>query len=319
MNILFVTANRVGDTVLSTGVLDYLIQKNPNARVWVACGELPAPLFAATPSVERVIVLTKRRFARHWFELWRATVGRWWDIVVDLRSWGLAWSIPARRRFVLNKRSDDCHRIRLFASALALDPPPPPRVHASDGHRRRARALIPQGRPLLALGATANWGGKRWPAERFAALAARMTAPSGLLADASVAVIGAESERGDVTALLDSIPRERRVDLVGTVDLPTIYACCEQASIFIGNDSGVMHLAAAAGVPTLGLFGPSREDLYAPWGPHTATVRTPESYESIVSAPYYDYRSQETHMASLAVETVEAGARELLARQRAQP
>ena len=51
--------------------------------------------------------------------------------------------------------------------------------------------------------------------------------------------------------------RSRRIDLVGRDDLLTCYAALKRARLFIGNDTGFMHLAAAAGAPTLGLFGPS--------------------------------------------------------------
>ncbi len=69
-----------------------------------------------------------------------------------------------------------------------------------------------------------------------------------------------------------------------------------------------MHLAAATGIPTLGLFGPSRECHYAPWGKKTAFVRTALRYEELVEAPGYDHRRQETLMDSLTVGSVEDAA-----------
>jgi ADP-heptose:LPS heptosyltransferase len=94
---------------------------------------------------------------------------------------------------------------------------------------------------------------------------------------------------------------------VGSVGLLEIYDCLERAALYIGNDSGLMHLAAAAGIPTLGLFGPSREELYAPWGPLTAAVRPPLSYEEVFSA-YSDHRNTGTLMDALTVDRVEQAA-----------
>src|SRR3546814_1399104 len=71
----------------------------------------------------------------------------------------------------------------------------------------------------------------------------------------------------------------RGVNLFERGDLLTAAACLERADFFVGNDSGLMHLAAAAGTPTLGLFGPSPEARYRPWGPKASFVRTPESFE----------------------------------------
>ena len=73
-----------------------------------------------------------------------------------------------------------------------------------------------------------------------------------------------------------------------------------------------MHIAAASGVPTLGLFGPSRDEHYAPWGERTAVVRTPESYDQILASPGYDYRDQKSLMTSLSVDRVAEAVDDLL-------
>jgi ADP-heptose:LPS heptosyltransferase len=169
---------------------------------------------------------------------------------------------------------------------------------------------------VLAVGPTANWGGKQWPADRFAEAVRRLTAPDGMLAGARVAVFGAAAERSVAAPLLAAIPEPRCIDLVGHSDLLTAYACLERSSFYFGNDSGLMHLAAASGVPTLGLFGPSREDIYGPWGVNTATVRTRESLAEIVGQPGYDYHSAESHMGSLTVDMVAAAAERLWRRVR---
>src|SRR3546814_1992136 len=84
----------------------------------------------------------------------------------------------------------------------------------------------------------------------------------------------------------------RGVNLVERSDLLTAAACLERADFFVGNDSGLMHLAAAAGTPTLGLFGPSPEVRYRPWGPHAGYVRTPESFEALTGARSEEHTSE---------------------------
>ena len=110
---------------------------------------------------------------------------------------------------------------------------------------------------------------------------------------------------------LNAIPRERRIDLVGQTDLLTAYACFERCALYVGNDSGLMHLAAASGMPTLGLFGPSKVELYGPWGANAAAVRTDLSYDEILAQPGYDHRKSDTHMGSLSVEKAVAAAEAL--------
>ena len=314
MRILFITASRIGDAVLSTGVLAHLAERHPRARFTVACGAPAAPLFAAAPFVDRVIAMVKRKRAGHWIDLWTQTVTRPWSLVVDLRGSALGWLVPALRRRVLKSSWEPRHRLVHLSSVLGLAEPLAPRLWATDDQRRAAAALIPPGGPVLAVGPTANWGAKQWPAERFAAVIARLTADAGILPNARVAVFASADERAKAAAVLDSIAPERRIDLVGGVDLATVYAGLERCSLYLGNDSGLMHMAAAAGIPTLGLFGPSSEVFYGPFGPLAASVRGPRSFEDICHAPDYDYRSQDCMMDDLTCQRVIEAAESLWTR-----
>jgi ADP-heptose:LPS heptosyltransferase len=312
MRILFITANRLGDAVLSTGLLDHLARRYPDAAITVAAGPVPAPLFDAAPYVTQIITMEKQRFAGHWLSLWRKTIGTQWDMVIDLRRSALGWLLWSRERKSIPPPDNSCHRVRFIARILGLeDDPPPPVLWHGEGQEQQAAQLIPEGGPVLAVAPAANWRGKQWRAENFAALVTRLRAPDGLLPDARVAVIAAKAEREQAHSVLEAIPDDKRIDLVGATDLGTLGACLRRTGLFIGNDSGLMHMAAAAGTPTLGLFGPSRETLYAPWGAHTGWTRTPESFDQLTGTPNYDHRTTDTLMDGLSVEMVEDGVRQL--------
>jgi len=317
MRILFITSSRIGDAVLSTALLAHLLARHPDARFTIACGPAAAPLFEAVPGLERIVALPKRRFGGHWLALWAATVGTRWDLVVDLRASVLAWAVWARERRVFRYNHALGHRLRQLASVLDLDSPPDPVLWTAPRHDEAAAHLIPPGAPVVALGPTANWPRKAWVPERFAELALRLTGPAGILPGARIAVFGGPGEREAAMPAIAALPHDRLIDLVGRVDLLTAYACLRRCAIFIGNDSGLMHLAAAARIPTLGLFGPSKERLYAPWGDLAAAVRTPEAYEELVGGPGYDRFARESLMAGLTVDSVERAGRDLWERTRA--
>jgi ADP-heptose:LPS heptosyltransferase len=95
--------------------------------------------------------------------------------------------------------------------------------------------------------------------------------------------------------------------LVGRVDLLTAAAVLRRCALFIGNDTGLMHIAAACGMPTLGLFGPSPSRQYAPWGSRAAFVSSADSPE-IMFGPGFDHRTTDTLMDGLSVAAAEAGA-----------
>jgi ADP-heptose:LPS heptosyltransferase len=310
MHILFVTATRIGDAVLSTGLLSYLIDRHPTARLTIAAGPVAAPLFEAIPQLERLEVIEKLRWSAHWLPFYAAVATRRWDLVVDLRGSALAWLLRAGERKVMAKGDVGEHRVRQLARLFQLDPPPGPRLWTAPHHERTASALISSGAPVLAIGPAANWRGKEWRAERFGALAQCLTAADGLLPGARVAVLAAAHERRQAEPLLAAIPLHRQIDLVGKVDLLTAAAVLRRCALFIGNDTGLMHIAAASGTPTLGLFGPSPSDRYAPWGQRAALVRSTDSPE-VMFGPGFDHRTTDTLMDGLSVDAAEAAARRL--------
>ena len=312
MRLLFITATRIGDAVLSTGLLGRLIEENPGVRVTVAVGRLSAPLFAAVPGLERIVVIDKQRYNRHWLNLWRRTAFRNWDLVVDLRGSAISYLVPAGRRIVIGKRRPGRHRVEELGDLIAASPPPAPRLWLAQAVRAKAAELLPDGPPVLAVAPAANWVGKTWPADRFAELALRLTAAGGILPGGRIAVVAAPHEMFQARPVLQAAGA-RGVNLFEKGDLLTAAACLERAAFFVGNDSGLMHLAAAAGTPTLGLFGPSPEARYRPWGPRASFVRTPESFEALTGGPDFDFAARRCFMESLTVDAAEAEARRLWA------
>ena len=265
MRILFVTSTRIGDAVLSTGLLDHLLRAYPEARFTIACGPVAEGVFARMPRREETIVLAKRSLSLHWLELWRRVAGRRWDLVVDLRGSALAWTLRAGTRAVMRGGRRPGHRLGHIAETLDLDPPPMPVAWTAPEDEARAAALLGAGpgaiagqvpilAPILALGPTANWSGKIWPWERFEALARRLTAPDGLLPGARIVVLGGpgETERAIAAPLLEALRNHPGgvTDLLGQLSLP----------------EAARRSTAAAGTPTLGLFGPTPADEYAPAG-----------------------------------------------------
>jgi ADP-heptose:LPS heptosyltransferase len=269
MRILFITATRLGDAVLSTGLLDHLLRQYPQARFTVACGPVAQGVFARMPRLDRLIVVDKKRFDLHWLTLWASCAGTAWDLTVDLRGSGLTLFLRSRRRAIMRGGRRPGHRLTHLAGALGLAPPPLPVAWTAPADRTEAERLLPAGRPIIGLGPTANWDGKIWPADRFVTLFQTLAKT---LPGARVAVFGGpgETERQAAAAVLAALPDA--VDLVGKLTLPQAAACLARCALFVGNDSGLMHLSASAGAPTLGLFGPTPASEYAPAGVCTSVA-----------------------------------------------
>jgi len=279
MRILFVTSNRLGDAVLSTGLLDHLVRAHPDALFTVACGPVAEGVFTRLPGLEQIIVVTKQPYGRHWLGLWSAVVGTRWDLVVDLRASILSWLVPTQWRAVLRRRPG--HKTQEIAAVLGLDPPPPPVAWTGPEDEAEADRLLPPGVPFIVLAPTANWAPKVWPGGHFADLFRTLTATR--FPGAIPVVMGGpgETERAMATPLLAALPDA--VDLVGRVTIPVAAAILRRAALFVGNDSGLMHLAGSAGAPTIGLFGPTPSAEYAPAGPHTLAVVGPSASMEAIS------------------------------------
>ena len=272
MRILFISSTRIGDAVLSTGLLDHLMRTHPDARFTIVCGRVAEGVFRRMPGLDRLIAVEKRPYSLHWLDIWGQLATTRWDLVADLRASAIAWLLWTQERRVIQGGRRPGHRLTHLAALLGIEPPPLPVIWTAPEDTARAAALLPEGRPWLVLGPTANWHRKVWPAERFAELALRLTAPDGVFPGAGIAILGGpgDQERSMATPVLTALPQA--LDLVGKLDLPEVAAVLARAAMFIGNDSGLMHLAAAAGAPTLGLFGPTPSDEYGPAGPKAQAV-----------------------------------------------
>ncbi len=257
MRILFVTSNRIGDAVISTGILDHLIHTYPNCSITIVCGPVAAGVFDRMPNHERTILFEKRPRDLHWLILWQQVVRTRWDLVVDLRQSVLSYLVRTRRRAIKPRGTAGLRKFQQLAAVIGLPPAqaPLPTVWTGEADRARARALLPQ-QPVIGLGPTANWPPKAWPPERFAALfhALQATLPG---ATPAIFAGPGPAERAMAAPLLNLLPGA--IDLCGVLTLPEAAACLQRCAIYIGNDSGLMHLAAASGIPTVGLCSTTQD------------------------------------------------------------
>tara|TARA_R110002096_G_scaffold332210_2_gene526225 strand:+ start:151 stop:1125 length:975 start_codon:yes stop_codon:yes gene_type:complete len=311
MRALLITSNRLGDAVLTTGAVPYLAARYPGVRLTVACGSLPAPLFEAMPQVEEVWRIDKQPRSRHWWSLWKRAIGRFWVHVIDLRGSAFAFTVASRRRTVMGPDRSRRHRVMHLTETLGADAPLAPTLSWREADAAEAERRLGGARSWIAIGPTANWVGKQWQAERFGEVAKALIAPGGLYADGNVLIAGAPGEEAMAAPVFEALPSHRTLVAFGW-PLPVLTAALASARLYIGNDSGLMHMAAAVGTPTVGLFGPSRPELYAPWGEHSAIVQTKTSFDEFVTAPGYNRFTTGSLMGEISVDAVVAAARRLL-------
>ncbi len=301
-DILFITWSRLGDALLSNGLLDHLARTVPNARITVACGAVAADLYRSAPGVAHVHVMHKGPRAAHWRALMKLVSLRRWEYVVDLRSSAIAYTLWAKHRYVFKAAAGDVHKSKQIADLMGLTPPPPAFAWADEAAMEKAAALMPGG-PLIAVGPTANWGGKQWPVDRFAALLAEVTGVGGPFAGHKVLVLGGPGEEAHAAPVYEALGAQA-VDLVGKLSPSETFAALQHAKFFIGNDSGLMHMACAARLPVVALFGPSNEAVYGPYGVPHRIVRAKALREITSAADYISFGPGVCYMEDITVEMV---------------
>lgn len=261
----------------------------PDSKITVACGWLPAPLFEGLANVETVIPMRKEKRSGHWIKLWKQVIGTRWDIVVDLRNSAVSRLIRARRRYIFGPHIDQSkHKVEQAAQVMKLKEIPYPKLTFTDEQQKFAESYIQGGETVIGVGPSANWIGKTWPAERFIEAVQWIRSDDGLFPGAKVAVFAAPGEEEQARPVLEALPPSAQVDVIAKGNPAEAAAVISRCSFYLGNDSGLMHCAAACGVPTVGVFGPSYPHLYAPWGAHTAYARTPETFDELIDFDGYD-------------------------------
>jgi heptosyltransferase-2 len=299
VRVLVVQTAYVGDVVLTTPLLAELRRLRPRATIDVLTTAAGAEVLDGHPVVRDRLVVAKRGGP------WIASLARWarelprrrYDAVVaahrSVRTGMLVWLTGAGLRVGFAgaagawaytarvRRAPDRHAGRRYlelAVPFGGDPDRAdalPRLHPAATAIDRVERLLAEhglgrGEPIAAVVPGSIWPTKRWPADGYAAIVAR-------LADRGPApvLVGAPGEE----ALCDEIAREsgRRVPvLAGRTSAADLVALAARAVILVGNDSGAAHVAAAVGTPVVAVFGPTSAGAgLAPLGPDVRIVEHP--------------------------------------------
>ena len=308
--ILYIAEADAEEAVLSSGTLAHLVEAIPHATFTVVGSPASAPLFADLPRLERLIVLD-RDGRWDWIALWNQVRETNWGLVIDMRGSTLSGKLRRQKRAVKGKVLPDVHLVEQAARVLQLDEIPAPKLFVGRDTQEAADALIPQGDgPILAVGPGADWIGKRWPADRYAKVAISLLGEGGPLAGGRLMIVGEEADRDAAHSIRFAVKRERVIELQGRLTRLQTVAALSRADFYIGGDSLWTQLAVAAGVPAVGVFGPSDETLRRPWT--GVAVRGPRSLQEFVDLdPRLNQHIQ--HMMDLPYERVLKASKKLLA------
>lgn len=272
--ILVITLSNIGDAVMTTPVLAALHQRYPQARIDLVCDVRSSALFKPCPYLGQLFERSKSSGWRGYLQLIVKLRQARYDIIVDLRTDFLGYLLRGKHKFKKrsNASSMHIHSVEKHMAAirsLVGQTLPLAALWASEQDQRLVSAQYPSAGRLLAIGPGANFSGKIWPVERYVAVAnALRTYFDG------VVLLGSQADQQYAQSF--SVQCQLPVyDACGRLTLPQSYALLKQCHFFLGNDSGLGHMAAAASLSTLTLFGPGSPLRYLPWSQLAYFIQDP--------------------------------------------
>jgi len=273
-NISIVARPYVADIYREQQVCDELIPYDPNGdhRGWSGREKLIADLRSRNFDVA---LLLQNAFDAAWLA-WRAQIPQRIGYARDARTLLLTKAIPVPKSGEIPSH-EKFYYLELLRRAGWLDQlPDEPHItlRVSDAARQRAsQTLLEDGaRPhalRIAVGAGASYGSaKCWPPDRFAKALNSVLSH----ADADIILFGTPAEL-PVSAAIASELQRAPINLTGKTSIADLPALLSQCHLFLGNDSGAMHVAAAVGLPVVVVFGPTDPDGTAPVTPRLTIVQ----------------------------------------------
>lgn len=303
MRLLFVKTKNIGDTLLLTPTLAAARQAYPDAEIWVVVRRSTEPMLAGNPALQRLLTTAAPEASQ------RDTTGPWHDVKLLLqlrrqrfdyafdlsngdRGRLLASLSRARVRctnagaaplgiwricfnFAARSNAPDRHQVQVDFDTVNECLPlrvsrPPPLVYA-----RAAVQPCDLGVPLanyVVLHPGTRWQRKRWPLERWVAVAKVLAETFPRL------IISAGPDPDEVrdAAELERALAGQAVSTAGRLNWAQLAGLLYHTRLFVGVDTAAMHLAAACQAPTVALFGPSDERVWHPWQVRHELVSPPE-------------------------------------------
>lgn len=306
--ILVIRLGHIGDFLHAIPLLKSLRQQRPNAHIAVMVGPWVRELAGRFPYYNEVIIYQPR--LRQYHRERESSWGGWWaewrflrslnakpfDVVLSLEPHPLVdialmlsvqhgrWLEYEQSRFpyavdgtTRHTMSFDSRRYEsdalmdfllpqgLVRGAVELEFPVSDEESSCAEVLLRGQGLESGGYVVLAPGA--GWPGKIWPADRYAQLADWMLERHNLRS----VVLGSPSE-SPLGRQIETAVRHRVVNLIGKTSLGVVGALVRKARLYVGNDNGLLHIAAAVGCSTVAVFGPTFFEKWAPRGPHHCVV-----------------------------------------------
>jgi len=288
----------IGDLILSTPALSALREAHPDAHIALLTTTHAAPIITDTQFVDEIITFDRQAFNSSYAffkpnnlrRVLALRAGRY-DTVVFFHHFTLklgtlkfaliALASGAKRRiglengngwFLTDRLTDEGfgakHQAQYWLDLVAhLGANPIPRTAAVNRQSPKPALSTQHSVPQVVIhpGSGGYSRARRWEPTHFATVADTLHREF----NAQIILVGG---KGDDTEAVKAVMQHQPLDFTAQTTLPELAEIIQQADLFIGADSGVMHIAAALGTPVIAVFGPSNPDAWGAWTPNGTSI-----------------------------------------------
>lgn len=295
--IMAVRLDSIGDVLLSEPAIAAIKETFPHARLDVAVSPSGQAVLSGNPNIDSFVL-----YDAPWHRAWRGAHVRWgreigllwpilrrlqkerYDLVFELRGdfRDIIFAASTGGKIIVGSSQRGGHplldydvpvesaahqvvaTLKIAAVGRSHATPRAPRVYLDASCENVAQDLLPEGDRYIALHLGAGFATKCLPVTRFCQAAATLC-QSGRERFKGIVIIGGKEDRPLAEQFQAEFPY-KAINLTGKLTLRETAAVIQRCTLFIGNDSAPMHLAAAVGTPVVAVFGPSSSEKYHPYG-----------------------------------------------------
>lgn len=274
MKILVISSNLIGDTILSTGVIEHFYKKYPKAKFTFLIGPTSGQIYEHFPGLDKIISIKKKRLNFHWLKMYFQCWHIKWEIVIDLRSSLLPYLLLTKKKYIFKKNKklhhiDQLnHSFNIKKSNLF--------IYTDNKEQSIVESNLEKNFQYVVIFPGGNWTPKIWPVNEYNKL---LNILCNKFSNLKFIIVGSLQEKKlYFEAIKVNLDDNLFINLMGK-SLTLTAAYMKKSTLFIGNDSGLMHLSFASRLSTIGLFGPTNDNLYGHQTSNCFVVRTKESYD----------------------------------------
>ena len=265
MKILFIGPTRIGDTILSTSIINFYLQKYDDCSFSIITSPFARDIYTNMPRLSKILVVNKKKYGLHWLDIFKFSFFKKWDLVIDLRSSITSYLLNARTRKIF-RGNNNSHKIVQFKKFLNTDEELVPKVWYDSEVSSKSLLKIPNNERMIAVAPYSNWSKKDWSIKKYKSLL-----ENEFFKSYTIILTGISNDirnKKEFDEFLNS-SNLKIINLFDWGNLRQMVPIFEKCDFFIGSDSGLMHLSASTGCKTFALFGSTNDLVYGPWGNHT--------------------------------------------------